>query len=247
MNKMAKNLGLINSSFTNSTGWPDKDHYMSAVDLINIASRIRTEFPFYYKYFSEKNFTWNNIKQENRNPLLQKGLGADGFKTGHTEEAGYGLVGSAKRGNRRVTFIISGLKTNNERTIEAEKILNWAYRDFKAKRIVKKNQIIGRVPVWLGKKKDVAVVSNEDIFVTLPISQTSTIKTIISYRQPMEAPFDVGQKTPAKLKIVYTADSKNISKEYNLLASESSQTGSFLTRISATLIIFKNHIKSFVQ
>ena len=101
--------------------------------------------------------------------------------------------------------------------------------------------------MWLGEKKDIAVVSKEDIFVTLPISQTSTIKTIISYRQPMEAPFDVGQKTPAKLKIVYTEDSKNISKEYNLFASESSQTGNFLTRIYATIIIFKNHITRLVQ
>ena len=135
---MAKKLRLVNSSFTNSTGWPDKNHYMSAIDLAYLATLIRTEFPDYYRYFSENSFTWNGITQKNRNPMLQKGLGADGLKTGHTEEAGYGLVGSAKRGNRRITFVISGLETLKERTFESEKIIKWAYRDFKVKKIVTK-------------------------------------------------------------------------------------------------------------
>ncbi len=247
MNTMATKLGLVNSNFTNSTGWPDKNHYMSAVDLVKIATLIRTEFPIFYQYFSEESFTWNGITQKNRNPMLNRGLGADGLKTGHTEEAGYGLVGSAKRGNRRVTFIISGMNTNNQRTIESEKIITWAYRDFKARRILKQNQIIGSLPVWLGAKKTVPLFSKKDIFILMPTSKNINIKSLITYNHPIQAPFNAGQQAPAQLKLIYEFGSKTSAKEYDLFVSEGSEVGNFLTRFNASLIIFLNYIKSAIK
>lgn len=247
MNVMAKKLGLVNSSFTNSTGWPDQNHYMSAIDLINIATRIRLEFPEYYKYFSEESFTWNGITQQNRNPILQKGLGADGLKTGHTEEAGYGLVGSAKRGNRRVTFIISGLETKKERMLESEKIINWAYRDFKVKRIAKKNQVVGKIPVWIGDKKKVSLFVEKDIYILIPASKNFTVKTYITYNRPITAPFEAGRQAPAKLKVVYEHASENLTVEHNLFVLESSGTGTFLTRIYASIVTLTNHIKGAIN
>ena len=247
MNTMAKKIGLVNSSFTNSTGWPDDNHFMSAIDLAHIATRLRLEFPDYYGYFSEKNFTWNEITQNNRNPMLNKGIGADGLKTGHTEAAGYGLVGSAKRGNRRITFVVSGMKTSKERTIESEKLINWAYRDFKAERVVQKNQEIGRIPVWLGNKKEIALAPNEDIFILVPTNKNSEVKASISYKYPITAPFDIGERSPAKLQIIYKLGSKNFSKTYDLFTLENSEPGTFLGRIYASIIIFKNYLKSAIQ
>ena len=130
MNIKAKDLGLTNSYFTNSTGWPATQHVMSARDLLKLAIHVREKYPEYYHYFQEKEFTWNGIRQQNRNPLLNTGIGADGLKTGHTEEAGYGLVGSSKLGDRRVSFVLAGLKTSQDRKFEGEKIANWAFRDF---------------------------------------------------------------------------------------------------------------------
>ena len=247
MNVMAKDLGLLNSHFTNSTGWPDENHFMSAVDLVNIATKIRIEFPNFYKYFAEDGFTWNNITQKNRNPMLNKGLGADGLKTGHTEAAGYGLVGSAKRGNRRVTFIVSGMDTNNQRTIESEKIINWAYRDFKAKRILKQNQIIGSMPVWLGAKKTVPLHAKEDIYILTPTSKEINVKTLLTYNRPIRAPFSAGHESPAQLKLTYDIGSKTTTKEYTLFVSEGSESGNFFTRFNASLTIFFNYMKSAIK
>ena len=247
MTEKAKTLGLTNSFFTNSTGWPDENHYMSAQDLTKIATIIRTEFPNYYPYFSEKSFTWNKITQENRNPLLLKGLGADGLKTGHAEEAGYGLVGSAKRGNRRITFVLSGLESKRGRTTESEKIVNWAYRDFTAKRILKKNQPIGKMPVWLGTKKEAGLSVDEDIYVLVPKAKESQTKVQIAYNSPMTAPFDIGDRANAKLKVSTKIGSKTVEKEYDLYLSESSESGSFLTRMYASMIILKNHVKQAIK
>ncbi len=247
MTEKAKTLGLTNSSFTNSTGWPDENHYMSAQDLTKIATIIRTEFPDYYPYFSEKSFTWNKITQDNRNPLLLKGLGADGLKTGHTEEAGYGLVGSAKRGNRRITFVLSGLESKRGRTTESEKIVNWAYRDFSTKRVLKKNQTVGKMPVWLGTKNEAGLSVDEDIYVLVPKAKESQIKVQIEYDSPMTAPFEVGDRANAKLKVITKIGSKTVEKEYDLYLSEPSERGSFLTRMYASMVIVANHIKQAIK
>ena len=251
MNTKAKKIGLTNSYFTNSTGWPDKNHYMSAKDLVHLAKKIRIEFPDYYKFFSDESFTWNGITQKNRNPLLQKGLGADGLKTGHTEEAGYGLVGSAKRGNRRVTFVISGLNSSKERAIEAEKITNWVYRDFIAKRVAQKNKIIGRMPVWLGEKSDVALYVKEDLYILTPVMSSANVKATISYNRAIEAPFEAGAPTPAKMKVTIETktDDKldSFNREFNLFAFEESNSGNFFTRFKAATTILINSIKRILK
>ena len=247
MNAKAKKIGLTNSSFTNSTGWPDQDHYMSAIDLVNLARKIRVNFPNYYKFFAEESYTWNGITQKNRNPLLRKGLGADGLKTGHTEEAGYGLVGSAKRGNRRITFVISGLSTSKERTTEAEKITNWAYRDFTAKKIAEKNQIIGRMPVWLGEESDIALYTKEDIYILMPVTAEPDITAFLTYNKPIEAPFEVGGLTPARLKVIFQSDSQTFNKEFDLHAFEGSELGGFFTRLNATTKIILNYLRRILN
>ena len=243
MNIKAKRLGLKNSSFTNSTGWPNQNHYMSAIDLAKLAKRLRTEFPTYYKFFAEDSFTWNGITQKNRNPLLWKGLGADGLKTGHTEAAGYGLVGSAKRGNRRVTFVIAGLNSKRERASEAEKIANWAFRDFSAIRVAQKDKIIGQMPVWLGKHNQVALYTKEDLYILTPFTKNKTVKTSLTYKRPIEAPFEAGSISPAKLRVIFESEDETFEKEFSLFAFEGSETGSFFRRFQAVTIIIKNYIK----
>lgn len=247
MNFKAKTLGLTNSSFMNSTGWPEQNHYMSPRDMVNLAKRIRTEFPEYYKFFAEDSFTWNGITQKNRNPLLYKGLGADGLKTGHTEEAGYGLVGSATRGNRRITFAITGLDSSKERMIEAEKITNWAYRDFTAKRVANKGTIIGYLPVWLGEKEEVGVYAKEDLYILTPITADPTFITAMIYNTPIEAPFESGAITPAKLKVTFKSETETIEKEFELFAYEGSKLGNFIIRFKAATTIVINYIMKIIK
>ena len=241
MNTEAEIIGLKNSFFSNSTGWPHKDHYMSAEDLINLATKIRIEFPTYYKYFSENTFTWNDITQTNRNPLLNKGIGVDGLKTGHTKEAGYGLVGSAARGARRITFVISGLSSSKERLVESEKITNWAFRDFTALKITSKGTVIGKIPTWLGEKKMVSLVAKDDVFILIPTKKNAEIQTYIKYDTAIEAPFKAGSQSQAKLIVEYNKTQANgFSKEFNLITGEGSEVGSFLIRFQAAITIFKN-------
>ncbi|MEO1919472.1 MAG: D-alanyl-D-alanine carboxypeptidase family protein [Paracoccaceae bacterium] len=133
MTQRARELGMENSNFVNSTGWPDPGHEMSAEDLVFLAGRLIEKFPQYYTYFTEKTFTWENIVQNNRNPLLTLGIGADGLKTGYTAEAGYGLVGSAVSGGRRIIFMVGGLDSALTRSSEAERIARWAFREFEMK------------------------------------------------------------------------------------------------------------------
>ena len=240
-------IGLKNSIFTNSTGWPDENHFMTAEDLVFLAKLLIEEFPNYYSYFKENDFTWNNIYQKNRNPLLNRGLGADGLKTGHTEEAGYGLVGSAIRGNRRVTFIISGLNTKKERAREAEKILSWAFRDFTATKIVSKEQVLGHIPTWLGAKKTVPVTSHKDVYLLLPDTLNNVIETYIEVASPIKAPFESGTIAPAKLLVKYNSkNEEEVVKKYTLITQEGSLEGNFLTRFKAATIILLDNVKKLV-
>ena len=159
----AKEIGLSNSNFTNSTGWPDPKHKMSSKDLVTLANKIREEYPSYYKIFDDLEFTWDNISQKNRNPLLLMNLGADGLKTGYTEEAGYGLIASAKQNERRITFVITGLKSVGQRAREAKGITTWAFRKFSLKTFFKKSSIILKVPVWRGEKEYVKISAKKDV------------------------------------------------------------------------------------
>lgn len=200
MTQRAAQLGMINSSFSNSTGWPDPEQRMSARDLVFIADRIITEFPEYYPIFAETSFTWADITQENRNPLLSLGIGADGLKTGHTLEAGYGLVGSAQQGDRRVIFMISGLDSVRDRAEEGEKIVNWAFRQFTQKTLLEGSKRIAEADVWLGKAPTVGLVAKDDIVGLIPYTTTEEVSMTVVYDRPLEAPVAAGDDV-AKLRV----------------------------------------------
>ena len=214
MNKTAKNLGLKNSSFANSTGLPHPDQKMSMEDLAILSRHIIKEFPDLYHYFSEKEFTYNNIKQGNRNPLLYSMKGADGLKTGHTEEAGFCLAASATKGNRRLIEVMSGMSSNKERSEESERMMSWGFREFN------KGQKIATANVWYGTEKSVDLTVAEDVLKTVHLSKTEKIKATAEFDQPINAPVQAGQKIGTlkieidgqnPLEIPLVAD-KNVSK-----------------------------------
>lgn len=194
MNKKARALGLNNSSFANATGWPHPDQRMSVEDLAKLARRLISEFPEYYHIFSEKNFMHNNIRQGNRNPLLYSMPYADGLKTGHTEEAGFGLVGSAKKDNRRLISVMAGLKSNKERSEEAEKIMNWGFREFDNYTMLQPGTKVAELPVWFGDDQNVGLLVSEKVRRTLQKNQVNKVKMTAVYDKPVQAPIKKGDK-----------------------------------------------------
>ena len=205
MNIRAKEIGLRSSNFTNSTGWPDPEHKMSSKDLVTLANKIREEYPSYYTIFDDLEFTWDNISQKNRNPLLFMNLGADGLKTGYTEEAGYGLIASVKQNKRRVTFVITGLNSVEQRAREAKGITTWAFKKFKLKTYFKKNSIILEAPVWRGKKESVKISATNDIQLLLASDAKEGTEIQIVLKEPLVAPLKKGQKINGHLVIKTTA------------------------------------------
>ncbi|MCE9507172.1 MAG: D-alanyl-D-alanine carboxypeptidase [Alphaproteobacteria bacterium] len=200
MNTRAKELGMANSHFMDASGWPAPEHYSTPRDLALLAQHLITDFPEYYHYFSEKKFTYNKIHQQNRDPLLGKVEGADGIKTGHTDIAGYGLIGSALRNGRRLILVINGLKDEKARQEEGAKLLEWGFRNFENKQILKAGDEVEKARVWLGKEDEVPLVVEKDLTVVLPVGNRSDIKMTVSYAGPAEAPIKKG--TPlAKLNI----------------------------------------------
>jgi D-alanyl-D-alanine carboxypeptidase (penicillin-binding protein 5/6) len=187
MNAKARELGLTNSTFRNPTGWPDPEHRMSARDIATLAQRIIQDFPEYYKYDSEKTFKYNNIEQQNRNTLVQKGL-ADGLKTGHTDEGGYGLVASSLRNNRRVIVVINGCTSMHQRGEEGERLLDWAFREFEDVTLFSVGDTVEQAPVWLGASPTVPLVGGRDLSVTMPRGWKNKAKIAIEYDSPVRAP-----------------------------------------------------------
>ena len=194
MNKTAKKLGMNNSSFMNATGLPDPNHRMSVEDLAKLARLIISEFPGYYYLFSQKTFTHNNITQGNRNPLLYSMPGADGLKTGHTAEAGFCLTASVKRGDRRLIGVMTGLKSNKERSEEAEKLMNWGFREFNNYKVFKQFQRIVSVPVYMGEEKSIDLAVDEDVIMTIARSKARDVKLTAVYEKPVKAPVAQGDK-----------------------------------------------------
>lgn len=194
MNKKAKKIGLENSHFANSTGLPHPDHRMSVEDLAKLARLLISEYPQYYHLFSQKEYVYHNIRQGNRNPLLYSMPYADGLKTGHTEEAGFCLTASAKKGDRRLIGVMTGLKSNKERSEEADKIMSWGFREFDNYTILKKGSKVAEIPVWYGTGNEVPMVVSEDLVRTLKKSKSDGIKLIASYDKPVKAPVKAGQQ-----------------------------------------------------
>ena len=193
MNQTAQKLGLKDSHFANVDGLPDPDEYVTARDLAILARDLIHDFPEYFHYDSEKEFTYNNIKQGNRNPLLYKDIGVDGMKTGHTEEAGYGITVTAQRSGRRIIEVLSGMKSMNARSQESEKLLDWAYREWADYKLVKAGDTLDEAPVWLGVTAKVPVTVASDVAVSMPRNARAGMKVVATYDHPADAPVEQGQ------------------------------------------------------
>lgn len=193
MNDYAKKIGLTGSHFMNSTGWPHPEHHMTAHDLAVLGLRLMTDFPEYTHYYKELDFTYHNIKQGNRNPLLYGFPGAEGLKTGHTTEAGYGLTASVMRDGRRLIGVINGLESMQARADEAKRLMTWGFGEFRLYPIAKSGQTIATLPVWGGLQAQVAVHVKQDIARTLPNRAQQDITTKIRFTSPLQAPVTTDQ------------------------------------------------------
>jgi len=194
MTERGRELGLTHSVFKNATGWPDPDHMMSVRDLATLSRHIIADFPEYYPLFSEINFTYNGIKQGNRNPLLYKNMNVDGLKTGHTDEAGFGLAASAKRDGRRLILVVHGLSDVNARSGEAERLLEWGFREFEDVTVAKAGQQLQSAPVWLGTAAEVPLAAASDLVVTLPRSTRRKLSAAVHFDGPVPAPVHKGDR-----------------------------------------------------
>lgn len=194
MTQKAHELGMHDSTFANATGLPHPDHRMSVEDLSKLAHHIIADFPQFYHLFSQKEFVYNNIRQGNRNPLLYSMPYADGLKTGHTEEAGFCLTASAKRGNRRLISVMSGMSSNKERSEEAEKVINWGFREFDNYKLLKKDAVVTTIPVIYGQKDSVNLTVDKDILRTIRKSNVGEVKMTAVYDKPVQAPIKKGEE-----------------------------------------------------
>lgn len=195
MNVTAKRIGMKNSNFGTSNGWPDEGiTYVTAKDLSILGSRTIYDFPKLYKdFYGLSEFTWNGIKQSNRNPLLGKVDGADGLKTGHTEEAGYGFTGTAEQGGRRLMLVVAGLDSFNGRVNESIKAMNWGFKAWTTKPLYKEGETVGSISVQLGSDSSMDLVAPRNIGITTPAAFDGPFKTFIRYKSPMKAPFAKGE------------------------------------------------------
>ena len=244
----AKEIGLTNSNFKNSTGWPDPDHKMSSSDLVTLATKIREEYPSYYTIFDDLEFTWDGISQRNRNPLLSMNLGADGLKTGYTNEAGYGLIASAKQNERRITFVITGLKSIGQRAREAKGITTWAFKKFRLKTYFKKNGTILEVPVWRGKKERVKISAANHVQVLIANDSEEDPKMHVVLKEPLIAPLKKGQKINGHLVVEKASLIKENSNKkqlfFPIIVSEDLGRGGGVNKVRTNLHTLKSNFFS---
>jgi serine-type D-Ala-D-Ala carboxypeptidase (penicillin-binding protein 5/6) len=202
MNAKAKEIGLTSSNFTNATGWPDPNEYVTARDLARLAVATTRNFPeLYQRFYPVPSYSHGRtlgagaaISQNNRNPILGRVQGADGLKTGHTEEAGYGFTGSAVRDGHRMVFVVSGLTSMAERQAESVKLIEWGFRSFKHYRLFPKNAVVRSVPVWMGSARRVDAVPAQDLGATMTRFARKDMKVLVRFAAPVQAPVKKGQK-----------------------------------------------------
>ncbi|MEP2717992.1 D-alanyl-D-alanine carboxypeptidase family protein [Pseudophaeobacter sp.] len=230
MTKRAQELGMSNASFANSNGWPAVGHRMSMRDLGILAERLIEDFPEYYPLFSEKSFAFDGrapSNTRNRNPLLGLGIGADGLKTGHTSEAGYGLVGSAVQGDRRVIFVLTGLDSEKARAEEAEAVVNWSFRQFTQKTIAKAGIPVASAEIWRGTERSVGLVPEGDLEILLPALAGKQVAAEVVYTGPVTAPVQKGQQLA---ELVLQPDGLP-EMRLPLVAEKEIQAGGFFVRV----------------
>ncbi len=232
MTQRAQQMGMTNSTFANSNGWPAAGHRMSMRDLGLLATRLIEDYPQYYPLFAQREFLFDGRapqNKSNRNPLLGLGIGADGLKTGHTAEAGYGLVGSAKQGDRRVIFVLSGLESAAARAQESEAIVNWAFRQFSQRSMGAAGTQIAEVPVVLGAKSNVALELEKDLSVLIPVSGGSELTAEVVYKGPLRAPIAKGE-TIGEL-VLTRGDLPDV--RATLVAKDAVAAGGFMVKLEA--------------
>ena len=236
MTAKAKELGMDNTNFANSSGINDPDNYSTVKDILLMSNYLIKEHPKYYKWFAQKEFTWNRtggdpITQGNRNPLLYKNMGADGIKTGYLAVEKYSLASSLERNGRRLIAVGSGFETKNSRSRESSKLLTYGLTNFDLVEIIKSNEPIDKVDVWLGKTATVNVHINQDIYKTIRKAKKKLLKVTLKYTGPIEAPIKKDQII-GKLRVVYDQD---LVGEYDLLASEKVEKVNIFTRLIKSL------------
>ena len=234
----ARQLGMENTTLMNASGWPHPEHRMSLRDLAILARHLLEEHGEYYQYLAEREFTWNNITQPNRVPLLGAGLGLDGLKTGHTSEAGYALTGSAVQGDRRVIFVFSGLNSERERAEEAERIINWAFRQFTELSIATEGETLAEAEVWMGASPSVSLVAPRDYAMVVPVVAEGEASARIDYAGPISAPITAGQEL-ARL-VITTPGMQDL--ELPLVAGHDVAEGGFVPRIRSAALVLAGHL-----
>ena len=228
LNLLAKEIGMINSSFTNSTGWPDPDHLTTIQDLLILTVRTIEDFPELYYYYAEKEFTYSGIRQLNRNPLLFNEINADGLKTGHTSLGGYGLVASVLKNNRRLILILNGLKRNKDRSDESERLIKVGFNQYKAINLYKKNQTITNLQVWGGTKKNVDVYSKQSVNLTVPSRIKKDLVFTIKHYKPLLAPIEKDQKVAD---LLVKNENAEIIKKFELFSKNEIKKMSFFSKV----------------
>ena len=231
MNEKAEELGLDDSHFVNATGWPDPEHVTTARDIAELSRRIITDYPEYYPLFAEKNYTYNGIRQGNRNPLLYRYDGADGLKTGYTQASGHGLAASAKRGEQRLVLVVNGLEGVNVRAREAERLLDYGFRSFKTYVLFRAGDVVDEFDVWLGEADAVPLVAENDVTVMMPRKARKEMVVKIVVDGPIAAPVEKGARV-AKL-VVSAPDVET--REWPLSAGASVDSLSGFGRIGAAI------------
>ena len=226
MNREAQRLGMKNTHFTNSTGLPDPSHYTTAHDLSLLAAAIIREFPEFYALYSQKEYTYNNITQPNRNRLLWLDPHVDGMKTGWTKNAGYCLITSAIRDKRRLISVVIGAKSANARSVESQRLLNYGFQSYDTLHLYKKNDALTSIPLWKGAQNELKAGFDRDVYFSLPKGQSDKLKAKMEYKQPLIAPVQLGQEVGT---VKFTLDD-TVVETYPLVALEQVDTANIFGR-----------------
>jgi D-alanyl-D-alanine carboxypeptidase (penicillin-binding protein 5/6) len=236
MNKEARRLGLANTNFTNSTGLPHAQHYSTAADLVKLASALIRDHPEFYPLYALKEYNYNNIKQPNRNRLLWSDPSVDGVKTGHTKNAGYCLISSAKRGERRLVSVVLGAKSASSRAAESQKLLNFGFQFYDTVRLYEKGKSVATLMVWKGSAEKLNAGFDRDLFFSLPKGQADKLKATLESQQPLVAPVSAGQRV-GTMKIVLE---DKLLAEVPVVALDKVELGSIFVRgWDAIRLLFK--------
>lgn len=232
MTKLAAQIGVKKSIFANATGMPDEGHMMTMRDIAVIATRSMMDFPDLYKIYNETEFTYNKIRQLNRNPLLHTdGMGCDGLKTGHTDAGGYGLVASTVQDGRRLLLVLNGAQSKKQRAQEAKRLINHGYRSFTSATLFSAGETVRMADVWMGSKGQIPLLTKSTIALTVPRALIQDVKAEVIYKTPLESPIKVGDEVA---KVVITIPGKE-PREYPLIAGESVEKRGFFSRIGQTI------------